>query len=92
MRGDRLLRILREASIRLPGGHIPDALIPAVQGCCSAATTHSYDLSPLFWKEIELVGAINHSFDPGPGGGPTRHSVARAVDIRLRGACPTRSS
>ena len=46
-----------------------------------AATTHSYDLSPLFWKEIELVGAINHSFDPGPGGGPPRHSVARAVDI-----------
>jgi len=53
-----------------------------------AATTHSYDLSPLFWKEIELVGAINHSFDPGPGGGPTRHSVARAVDILASGGLP----
>jgi len=53
-----------------------------------AATTHSYDLSPLFWKEIELVGAINHSFDPGPGGGPPRHSVARAVDILASGGLP----
>jgi len=53
-----------------------------------AATTNTYDLTPLFWKEIELVGAINHSFDPGPHGGPTRHSVARAVDILASGALP----
>ncbi|HVM65574.1 MAG TPA: alcohol dehydrogenase catalytic domain-containing protein [Acidimicrobiales bacterium] len=53
-----------------------------------AATTHTYDLTPVFWKEIELVGAINHSFDPGPRGGPTRHSVARAVDILAAGALP----
>ncbi len=53
-----------------------------------AATTHTYDLTPVFWKEIELVGAINHSFDPGPHGGPTRHSVARAVDILALGALP----
>jgi threonine dehydrogenase-like Zn-dependent dehydrogenase len=53
-----------------------------------AATTHTYDLTPVFWKEIELVGAINHSFDPGPNGGPTRHSVARAVDILAAGALP----
>jgi len=53
-----------------------------------AATTHTYDLTPVFWKEIELVGAINHSFDPGPAGGPSRHSVARAVDILASGALP----
>jgi len=53
-----------------------------------AATTHTYDLTPVFWKEIELVGAINHSFDPGPRGGPSRHSVARAVDILAAGALP----
>ena len=53
-----------------------------------AATTNTYDLTPVFWKEIELVGAINHSFDPGPFGGPTRHSVARAVDILASGALP----
>ena len=53
-----------------------------------AATTHTYDLTPLFWKEIELVGAINHSFDPGPDGAPTRHSVARAVDILASGGLP----
>jgi L-iditol 2-dehydrogenase len=53
-----------------------------------AATTHTYDLTPIFYKEIELVGAMDHSFDPGPGGGPVRHSVARAVDILATGALP----
>jgi threonine dehydrogenase-like Zn-dependent dehydrogenase len=53
-----------------------------------AANTGAYDLTALYWKELELVGAINHSFDPGPGGGPARHSVERAVEVLAGGGLP----
>jgi threonine dehydrogenase-like Zn-dependent dehydrogenase len=53
-----------------------------------AAGTEEYDLTHVWWKELALVGAINHSFDPGPGGGATRHSVARAIDILAGGYLP----
>ena len=53
-----------------------------------AAATAEYDLTPVWWKELSLVGAINHSPDPGPRGGPSRHSVARALDILASGQLP----
>ncbi len=65
------------------------ALRIAVQGgvvvVLGAATVRTYDLTMLWWKELTMVGSINHSFDPGPGGGPARHSVARAVDVLAAG-------
>jgi threonine dehydrogenase-like Zn-dependent dehydrogenase len=53
-----------------------------------AAGRAEYDLTPVWWKELALVGAINHSVDPGPLGAPPRHSVARALDILAAGALP----
>ena len=53
-----------------------------------AAGTAEYDLTPVWWKELSLVGAINHSIDPGPDGGARRHSVARALDILATGRLP----
>jgi len=53
-----------------------------------AAATGEYDLSPLWWKECAIVGAVRHSTDPGVGGAPTRHSIARAVEILATGALP----
>jgi threonine dehydrogenase-like Zn-dependent dehydrogenase len=51
-----------------------------------AATTREYDLTAVWWKELHVVGSINHSFDHGPGG--HRHSVARAVDVLAEGRLP----
>lgn len=53
-----------------------------------AAATGEYDLSPLWWKECAVVGAVRHSTDPGLGGGPVRSSVARAVEILASGLLP----
>lgn len=53
-----------------------------------ASSTGTYDLTPVWWKELHLVGAINHSVDPGPAGGPRRHSEERAVDILAAGGLP----
>jgi threonine dehydrogenase-like Zn-dependent dehydrogenase len=53
-----------------------------------AAGRAEYDLTTVWWKELALVGAINHSVDAGPHGGPHRHSVAQALDILAAGALP----
>lgn len=53
-----------------------------------AAATGEYDLSPLWWKECALVGAVRHSTDPGIRGAPSRHSIARAVEILADGLLP----
>jgi L-iditol 2-dehydrogenase len=53
-----------------------------------AAGVSEVDLTPVWWKEAALVGAINHSWDPGPGGGPSAHSEARALEILATGALP----
>jgi threonine dehydrogenase-like Zn-dependent dehydrogenase len=53
-----------------------------------AAASGDYDLSPLWWKECALVGAVRHSTDPGVGGAPSRHSIARAVEILADGVLP----
>jgi L-iditol 2-dehydrogenase len=43
------------------------------------------DLTPIWYKEAALVGSIDHCLDtgtaPGIGGGPSRHSIDRALDI-----------
>jgi L-iditol 2-dehydrogenase len=52
-----------------------------------AAGVTEVDLSPVWWKEAALVGAINHSWDAGPGG-EIGHSVARALDILAAGGLP----
>ncbi len=53
-----------------------------------AAGVSEVDLSMVWWKEIALVGAINHAVDPGPGGTASAHSVARAVGILAAGHLP----
>jgi L-iditol 2-dehydrogenase len=46
------------------------------------------DLTPVWLKEIALVGAVNHASDAGPHGGSTAHSVDRALKIVAKGAFP----
>jgi L-iditol 2-dehydrogenase len=46
------------------------------------------DLTPLWLKEIALVGAVNHASDAGPHGGSTAHSIDRALKILAKGAFP----
>jgi L-iditol 2-dehydrogenase len=50
------------------------------------------DLSPIWYKEIALVGSIDHAVDtssaPGLAGAPDRHSVDRALDILVAGLLP----
>ena len=53
-----------------------------------AASTGEYDLTPVWWKEASLVGAVRHSTDPGAGGGPSRHSIDRALEILADGMLP----
>jgi threonine dehydrogenase-like Zn-dependent dehydrogenase len=53
-----------------------------------AAATAEYDLSPVWWKEAALVGAVRHSTDPGLGGTPSRHSIERALEILADGYLP----
>jgi len=52
-----------------------------------AAGVSEVDLTPVWWKELAFVGAINHSIDPGPDGA-RRHSVARAVELLAAGVLP----
>jgi len=53
-----------------------------------AASTGEYDLTPVWWKEAALVGAVRHSTDPDVGGGPTRASIDRALAILATGSPP----
>jgi L-iditol 2-dehydrogenase len=50
------------------------------------------DLTPVWYKEISLVGSIDHGVDsstaPGMAGGADRHSVDRAIDILAAGLLP----
>ena len=50
------------------------------------------DLTPVWYKEAALVGAIDHTVDagtaPGLAGGPDRHSVDRALDVLAAGLLP----
>jgi threonine dehydrogenase-like Zn-dependent dehydrogenase len=57
-----------------------------------AAGISEVDLTPIWYKEIALVGSIDHGVDPsaapGLAGGPDRHSVDRAIDILAAGMLP----
>jgi threonine dehydrogenase-like Zn-dependent dehydrogenase len=57
-----------------------------------AAGVSEVDLTPVWYKESALVGSIDHAVDvgdaPGLAGGPTRHSVDRALDILAAGLFP----
>ncbi|MBV8949539.1 MAG: zinc-binding dehydrogenase [Actinobacteria bacterium] len=57
-----------------------------------AAGVSEVDLTPVWYKEAALVGAIDHTVDagaaPGVGGAPGRHSVDRALDILAAGLLP----
>jgi threonine dehydrogenase-like Zn-dependent dehydrogenase len=58
-----------------------------------AAGVSEVDLTPIWYKEVALVGSIDHTVDsgsaPGLAGGPDRHSVDRALDILAAGLLPT---
>ena len=57
-----------------------------------AAGISEVDLTPVWYKEIALVGSIDHGMDaaevPGLAGGADRHSVDRALDILGAGLLP----
>jgi threonine dehydrogenase-like Zn-dependent dehydrogenase len=53
-----------------------------------ASAVATYDLTAIWWRELTVVGAINHSHDPGRGGAAARHSEERAIDILAAGALP----
>jgi threonine dehydrogenase-like Zn-dependent dehydrogenase len=57
-----------------------------------AAGVSEVDLTPIWYKEAALVGAIDHTVDagtaPGLAGGPDRHSVDRALDVLAAGFLP----
>lgn len=57
-----------------------------------AAGVSEVDLTPVWYKEVALVGSIDHQVDaggaPGPAGEVGRHSVDRALDILARGLLP----
>jgi L-iditol 2-dehydrogenase len=57
-----------------------------------AAGVTEVDLTPVWYKEAALIGAIDHTVDagsaPGLAGGPDRHSVDRALDILAAGLLP----
>ena len=46
------------------------------------------DLSPIWFKEVALVGAVNHGPDRGPHGGAPAHSIDRAIEILASGRLP----
>jgi len=46
------------------------------------------DLSPVWLKELSLVGSLNHAPDPGPHGGSTAHSIDRAIKILAKTGFP----
>lgn len=53
-----------------------------------AASTAEYDLTPVWWKEAALVGAVRHSTDPDRPAGVSRHSIDRALEILAAGGLP----
>jgi L-iditol 2-dehydrogenase len=57
-----------------------------------AAGISEVDLTPIWYKEVALVGSIDHTVDtsssPGLAGAPNRHSVDRALDILSAGLLP----
>jgi threonine dehydrogenase-like Zn-dependent dehydrogenase len=57
-----------------------------------AAGVSEVDLTPIWYKEVALVGSIDHTVDagsaPGLAGGPDRHSVDRALDMLAAGLLP----
>jgi threonine dehydrogenase-like Zn-dependent dehydrogenase len=57
-----------------------------------AAGISEVDLTPIWYKEAALVGSIDHTVDagsaPGFAGGPSRHSVDRALDVLSAGYLP----
>jgi len=57
-----------------------------------AAGISEVDLTPVWYKEIALVGSIDHGVDaagaPGLAGGAGRHSVDRALDVLAAGLLP----
>ena len=57
-----------------------------------AAGISEVDLTPVWYKEAALVGSIDHTVDagsaPGLAGGPSRHSVDRALDVLAAGLVP----
>jgi threonine dehydrogenase-like Zn-dependent dehydrogenase len=57
-----------------------------------AAGVSEVDLTPIWYKEVALVGSIDHTVDsgsaPGLAGGPDRHSVDRALDVLAAGLLP----
>jgi threonine dehydrogenase-like Zn-dependent dehydrogenase len=57
-----------------------------------AAGVSEVDLTPIWYKEVALVGSIDHTVDaasaPGLAGGADRHSVDRALDILAAGRLP----
>jgi threonine dehydrogenase-like Zn-dependent dehydrogenase len=57
-----------------------------------AAGVSEVDLTPIWYKEVALVGSIDHTVDSGPApglaGGSDRHSVDRALDVLAAGLLP----
>jgi threonine dehydrogenase-like Zn-dependent dehydrogenase len=57
-----------------------------------AAGISEVDLTPVWYKEVALVGSIDHTVDLGPApglaGGAARHSVDRALDVLAAGLLP----
>jgi threonine dehydrogenase-like Zn-dependent dehydrogenase len=57
-----------------------------------AAGISEVDLTPVWYKEVALVGSIDHTVDVGPApglaGGAGRHSVERALDVLAAGFLP----
>ncbi len=60
-----------------------------------AAGISEVDLTPIWYKEVALVGSIDHTVDaagaPGLAGAPGRHSVDRALDVLAAGLLPDAS-
>jgi threonine dehydrogenase-like Zn-dependent dehydrogenase len=57
-----------------------------------AAGISEVDLTPIWYKEVALIGSIDHTVDagsaPGLAGGAGRHSVDRALDVLAAGLLP----
>lgn len=53
-----------------------------------AAGITNVDLTPVWFKELTIVGSFCHAHDATLGGGPSRHSIERALEILASGAMP----
>jgi len=77
-------------------GAITDALRSAAHHgtvlLLGAAGISRVDLTPIWYKEVALVGSVDHQTDagggPGVAGGAGRHSIDRALDILAAGLLP----